>query len=98
MATVITFEEWLKSTGISSSVQKKYLALVSSAYIGLVFKAIMGWSYDCVSQCCNSNAIKEAIDKLLVRGSAEQEFNSATYGTASSALGKYCEYLVSIGL
>lgn len=98
MATVITFEEWLKSTGISSSVQKKYLALVSSAYIGLVFKAIMGWSYDCVGQCRNSNAIKEAIDKLLVRGSAEQEFNSATYGTASSALGKYCEYLVSIGL
>lgn len=98
MATVITFETWLKSTGISSSVQKKYIAFVSSTYIGLVFKAIMGWPYTTVDHCRNSNAIKDAIDKLKVSGSPEREFNVATYGNALSALGKYCEYLVSLGL
>ena len=75
---------------------KKYAAVVNSPYMGVVFKEIMGWRYNTLSECTSVVEVKQLHRKLLEPGSAEQLFNSATSNVCSAAVGHYRDYLLGI--
>ena len=88
------FDSWLISLGKSSSTVKRYQAFVTSPYIGLVFKEMVGWGYDTVADCKSSTEIQMLIDSIAMTDSG---FSYASFG-ATSSLGSYREYLLSLGL
>lgn len=96
------FATWIfsASSGVSTDKAKYYLAFVTSPYIGLVFKEMVGWGYDTVADCKSSFEIRELEDRIGRKGKEqiERDFNAATYTFAHSALKQYREYLLSLGL
>lgn len=101
-ASTSGFEKWVCSaaSGVNLDVAKKYLAFVTSPYIGLVFKEMTGWCYDTIADCKSSAEIQELMVKFRREGSVqiEKDFNLATFGAALSSLRKYCQYLLSLHL
>lgn len=98
-----SFESWLATS--SSGVKKQntvmnYCAFVTSPYVGLIFKEMVGWSYDTIADCRSSCEIQSLADRIGKKGSStvEKEFNLATFGCALSSLNKYLQYLLSLGL
>ena len=94
------FATWIFSLGHLPDTAKKFLAFVTSPYIGLVFKEMVGWGYDTVADCKSSTEIQMLIDRIGKMGTVQidREFNPATFGGAKNSLGKYREYLLSLGL
>ena len=94
------FATWIFSLGHLPDTAKKFLAFVTSPYIGLVFKEMVGWGYDTVADCKSSTEIQMLIDRIGKMGTVQidREFNPATFGGATNSLGKYREYLLSLGL
>lgn len=99
-AAVSGFEAWVFSLGISVTTAKKYLAFVTSPYIGLAFKEMVGWRYNTIADCKSSTEIQMLIDRIGSKGTVQidRDFNFATYGGALSSLNKYYQYLLSLHL
>lgn len=96
--TIKAFGTWLEmGTSVSANVQKKYCANLSSAYMGVAYRALMNWEFDILADCYSS----KMIDLLLITLKSDtiaKEFNHGTYSNAQSATKKYQEFLISIGL
>lgn len=102
-ASTSGFETWVYSPAaghLSTHYAKKYLASVTSPYIGLVFKEMVGWGYDTIADCKSSWEIQKLIDRIGKNGSEQidRDFNTATSGVVHRSLILYQQYLLSLGL
>lgn len=88
-STRAAFEAWVPNT-----YAKEYAAVIYSVYYGMIFKEIMGWSYDTVADCTNISEIEQLRDYILDKSHvSERDLNMGSNNCISAALKKYSEYL-----
>lgn len=95
-STAAAFEAWLLAGGISDQSAKKYVAVISSLYMGEAIKRMIRWRYNTISECTSIAKLDRLIHKLEVPNSEEALFKIATYGVLLTAVKKYREYLTIV--
>lgn len=90
------FEAWMIKKGKSKSVAKRYSAITTSPYFGIVFKEMIGWTYNTLEDCREIRDLQKLIDAVNVKDSEEELFNYGTYGALKPVLNHYRDYLESL--